>query len=858
MARCAKIGAVLFVLVLCTGSRSVFVEAGNPNASQTRLESDDSFDLTPSNKTPNSSSIRGSGIGSLSTEVASSLRVGSGTAIHSETTSQTAECSTQCGNLLALVDKFTETRPPPGKNRSNEPHRKFLHGIMSFLVRVWHRHLHASPEDEDLHLSNSTNVILGGWCQTLKAAKGMVANFKRCKWINPVRQLSFENQFDSGKKDSAISGPEIVDKIAQAGHHVSSQWPTLTHIVKLMSEDFSLLANNQTKMSSCARSLLRSNGKANLKSSTMKKASQLVSGMVELLDFFVDVIGMSNLLGGLEIRSKPLTEAAGLPFVGPLSWQNDQLFELMNITFEGVVRSMDSKQSCQHMRLCDQMRRAMSFLNGVPSVRTERRNRLAQVVGVTCWTDSTMSNHSKGQQHPNSATTSHRKQKDSRSCRGETCSRLLACPDRYFINISRNHKLSFSPELLNMAFINDSLGAEYINASKNISFGLCSISCEVRVPPGSSFKNAQTAFHFIGMAGNMIFLAIVSYASWLLVSSKENRKKMFRSARRTYLYLNIHAVFSCLVHDLPAFLPKEGFWCNGDGSLVIGPEMASSQCRALAGLLISNDIIKFMVYFWVTAVWWRTLKELNKAYCIREKIVLWHMTKMQVVESLFNFCLVAVTVIVTISAIYSNSLVSGLEGEPRTRLCVPAGFFNSHAILAFQIFFLAVFAFTFLHHRRTFGNLILMRRGMRRERFAGNVESKEKSLVETLKKWQTRHSYFFILIFCEAAVLLVEWLDALISTGVHIKTSQSSFERYVKCAASNACQDSCQIHHLHLHVAVMDKITSVLFLSLSIAGFRWILFDEIQQPRRLKRLFKKYSSSRLHLSIPLLTRQRSV
>ena len=405
------------------------------------------------------------------------------------------------------------------------------------------------------------------------------------------------------------------------------------------------------------------------------------------------------------------------------------------------------------------------------------------------------------------------------------------CSDKRLFQTDRS-QFSVSPNALLYRYLLKVLRSSVIDQNtSNFTFPThCRLSCTV----GEEYKSiSQWVLAIFLYITDAVFCFAMILSFYLLIVSKKNRYRMTRNPRRPYLYLWGMALVTFTVRAAGRYIPKEGFWCNADGSLVLGNAEASSLCRMMATLLVSSTTFLSFSLLWAIGVWMHTLTKTERMQRVSEDVVFLGLTK----EGLLEVGVVFIALCTFVySAFYgpipgslSQSVLDEIEGDPSLQTCIASkGRYSPLSGASFGII-LVIVALCFLRcswrfwkiknkREKSFGRMI---------RAAGHEDKGEA----VLQRWLRRHLVFFSMNIITFVISSGNFVYVLLQTD-NAASFQEAVTDYAACRSKLVCPDSCSLRVPLKTFMPADIFSTALGPVLNLMGistfFLWMFFEEIE------------------------------
>ena len=544
----------------------------------------------------------------------------------------------------------------------------------------------------------------------------------------------------------------------------------------------------------------------------------LSSAVRETLSLFADLHDFGVLLSALRSWKRPVASQWTNSSNHLYPWVDGDTVHFLGLTISSLGSSSAGYNKCKDERFCRDANRTLTYFDRLPFILPAKKHKLRHLVGLICRNISSLENNrvhggSAGEMDPCAVTGA------------SVCVQNLTlnCSKDFFIRTSQSH-LSFSPEMVHHDYIIRTIGSLLIdrNWSKSVSKPWCRTAC---IPGSRDELYAVQTMANVGIhANNAILLMIVSFACYLIFSDKRNLYRMTRNPRRTYLYLNVVAVLTQLFYYIGNVTPKEGYWCDRDGSVVIDTKDASPVCKLQASIGLTLNAVQVIVQIWVAFEWTRTMFNLHKNYRLTEDVFCLNWT----VHELVELCVMITTILISVAIIIVPVLAEDLfifqvEGLPAMKVCVYFGYFESPALYGSYLVVNAIVGFSFFVFSRVLWNLTL-----RREQTCGamyRAAHQRDNHASILRNWLNRHVLFGTVLFGKAVVYSSFFFEIVFSRTKNSPRALS--DTYRSCLHSLQCPESCVFRPPPSDISPPAVFAFVVLCLLNYAEFAWIFFEEI-------------------------------
>lgn len=572
-------------------------------------------------------------------------------------------------------------------------------------------------------------------------------------------------------------------------------------------------------------------------SSTVRALASLETArklLLKLLDVYEDLLILRTIQVGLLTSTSeritehgPLAAGPGLSVTSSATSQSLALTEIACTHAWGNCSTSTSLpvQGCAVAVTCRNAHMTVDYAAGV--LASGRHEHLLALVSALCKKLQTSSTVKvSGHTEPLS-------QSEKTSACSELCPPVSDCPRPYAVvsNSPDMVGIAYRPCKLTNYFLLEALkGTALANASncsaaeKNLAW--CRAACSPAAVGATS----------TGTAARRMATAFVSSVYWIavflaFVLTIYNRDRMLSNPRRAFLYVNLTTMCGQLALLVGQAWPGEsGFWCNDDGSVVLGTD-THGMCLVTALLTEIEPTAFVLALGWLCYIWLRTV---TKAAAMVRAGVEAAFTKAEKFF-LFAFLLLPALKPFLISALATGSsprLV--LEGYPLLRICTfrhsKTARLSPAVTLVISLLVSVCFAVavSFVFRKKGRGRL-------RTQMTISHCNVAADKWSQVLRRWTSRHRTIAVF----AATYLILYVLHVNYIVKHISSSDderqaTEFERFAKCLASPQCDQRarCRLDahpllrkHSQHHIQVV-----VIQGSMGILTFGWLLFSELRWP----------------------------
>ena len=503
----------------------------------------------------------------------------------------------------------------------------------------------------------------------------------------------------------------------------------------------------------------------------------------------------------------------------------------VNVALTSLKKTALDASDCKRQRWCADASEILSSLESIRLLRGARIKSMAHSLFVLCGARSSdlTTNTSKTA----SGSESPRLNDNFPSCPASSsmCTKLLnlKCSNKQFV-CTKRALFSFSVEAMVHRYVSKVLGNSFIapNASSTAAPVFCRLSCSLGRAT-TSLQQALTVSFYIsdGLCGIAFVLSI-----YLLLVSKRNRLRMTRNPRRPYLYLCYLFTFVHFLQAAGRYVPKDGFWCNSDGSLVMGSGEANLFCRTISTLTNGTVVLRGVTFLWAVRVWLGTVKSAENTQRVTDQVVLLGLTKDELLEvgvTVFSFVSVAYCSYFGAAPPIFGPLLDDIEGSPAMQSCV-AGRRRYSQVSALLVYILVmVVGLSFLSFSLRFEKISARRNNSIRDIASATGHQDREGVV--LKRWPRRHLVFFLVGTASSLIGIGNFI--YISLATENPTSfQQAMTDYAACRSRLVCPDRCLLKVPPKSFAPFETVASavgpVLNVNIIITNYLWLFFEEIE------------------------------
>ena len=462
----------------------------------------------------------------------------------------------------------------------------------------------------------------------------------------------------------------------------------------------------------------------------------------------------------------------------------------VNVALTSLKKTALDASDCKRQRWCADASEILSSLESIGLLRGARIKSMAHSLSVLC--GARRSDLTRNTSKTASGSESPRLNDNFPSCPASSsmCTKLLnlKCSNKQFV-CTKRALFSFSVEAMVHRYVSKVLGNSFIapNASRTAAPVFCRLSCSLGKAT-TSLQQALTVSFYISdaLCGIAFVLSI-----YLLLVSKRNRLRMTRNPRRPYLYLCYLFTFVHFLQAAGRYVPKDGFWCNSDGSLVMGSEEANLFCRAISTLTNGTVVLRGVTFLWAVRVWLGTVKNAESTQRVTDQVVLLGLTKDELLEvGVIVFSLVSVAYCSYFGAALPifGPLLDDIEGSPAMQSCV-AGRRRYSQVSALLVYILVmVVGLSFLSFSLRFEKISARRNNSIRDIASATGHQDREGVV--LKRWPRRHLVFFLVGTASSLIGIGNFI--YISLATENPTSfQQAMTDYAACRSRLVCPDRC-------------------------------------------------------------------